>query len=74
MDSQGYAPVFFPLMVIALGLILGGGAGLIIGYGIGVQKPAWSDMTRREKGISILLVAICSITAIAVIGYYGGLF
>jgi uncharacterized membrane-anchored protein len=73
MDPQVYTQVFSIIMIIALGLIAGSGAGLIIGYVIGVQKTEWSDMTRRQKVINILLVIMCSIIAIAALGWYAGL-
>jgi|GEM_PF-996953 len=65
-----YESVFAVLMVIALGILAGGGAGLLIGYAMRKQKPEWSDMTTSEKKITILLIVACSAIAIAGLTWY----
>jgi hypothetical protein len=53
--------LFAGFMVISLGLMIGTGCGLGIGYAFGKQKPEWSGMTLREKQINFILV-VCFIT------------
>lgn len=60
-----YDAEFAVLNVIALGLIAGSAAGLIIGYLAGFQAADWAGMTVRNRIISIALVVLCSAIAIA---------
>ena len=48
----------------------GFGAGLIIGYLAKQHKKEWALMSPREKGISIALVIVCSLVAIAGFAWY----
>jgi hypothetical protein len=64
------ATTFEILMVIALGTLAGTILGLGIGFVTGNQKSPWALLTRREKSINILLVAIFSVICIAALGWY----
>ena len=52
--------LFAIAMVILIGLMSGIIVGLLIGFLAKKQRPLWSDMTRTEKWINILLVGVCS--------------
>ena len=65
-----YENIFSVLMVIALGTMAGCGFGLLIGFALGKQKAEWSEMTPGEKRFNIVLVIICTIVAIAGLGWY----
>ena len=60
-----YEEAFAIGMVVALGLIIGGGAGLLIGYLAKTQGPGWAVMTRRNRLITTALVCGCSAIVIA---------
>jgi len=64
-----YDAAFAVLNVVALGLIAGSIAGLIIGYIAGIQGPEWAGMTARNRVLNIVLVAVCSAVAIAVLSW-----
>ena len=64
------ATTFEILMAIALGTLAGTLLGLGIGFVTGNQKNPWSLLTRREKSVNILLVAVCSVICVAVVGWY----
>ncbi len=57
--------VFAIAMVILIGLMSGVVVGLLIGFLVKKQRSLWSDMTRPEKWINILLVGVCSAIFIA---------
>ena len=65
-----YENVLAVLMVIALGVLAGSGAGLLISYALGKQKPEWSDMTTGEKKMTVVLVLICTVIAIIGLAWY----
>lgn len=62
--------LFDILMVTALGVLAGTGAGLLIGFLARKQKPEWSAMTRKEQTINIGLVIVFCVICTTVIGYY----
>ena len=64
------ATTFEILMVIALGSLAGTILGLGIGFVTGNQKSPWALLTRREKSINILLVAVCSVICVAALAWY----
>ena len=64
-----YDAEFAVLMVVALGMIAGCGAGLLIGYLAGTQGPEWRAMTRKNKITTILLVIICSAVATGLLSW-----
>ena len=64
-----YDDIFSVFNVIALGLIAGGGAGLLIGFLAGTQVSEWGTMTRRNKIITFLLIVSCSAIAIAALSW-----
>lgn len=64
-----YDAAFAVLNVIALGLIAGSAAGLLIGYLAGIQETEWAGMTPRNKTITIALIAACSAVAIAALSW-----
>ena len=57
--------LFAIAMVILIGLLSGVVVGLLIGFLVKKQRPLWSDMTRTERWINILLVGVCSAIFIA---------
>jgi len=65
-----YENIFSVLMVIGLGVLAGSVLGLLIGFALGKQKPAWSEMTLSEKRLNGILVIVCSVIAIAGLGWY----
>ncbi len=64
-----YDAEFAVFMVVALGLIAGGGVGLLIGFIMGKQEHEWAEMTRRNKMITVALVIACSAVAIAALAW-----
>ncbi|MGD1003943.1 MAG: hypothetical protein ABR887_00805 [Methanoregulaceae archaeon] len=56
--------------VIAIGTMMGVSVGLGVGYFLGTQKPIWNDMNLKEKIINFVLLAICSLLAIAGLALY----
>lgn len=63
-------PVLFAVaMVILIGLMAGVSIGLVIGFLLKRQKPAWADMTRTDKAINIALVIVCSAIVIAFLAF-----
>ena len=65
-----YENVLAVLMVIALGLILGSAVGLIPGYILHRQGNSWLEMPARDRWFNIGCVAVCTIVAMAIIGWY----
>lgn len=61
--------VFSIAMVVLIGLLSGIIVGLLIGFLAKKQRPLWSDMTRTEKWINILLVVVCSAIFIAALAW-----
>ena len=61
--------LFAIAMVILIGLMSGIIVGLLIGFLAKKQRPLWSDMTRTEKWINILLVGVCSAIFIAALAW-----
>jgi hypothetical protein len=57
-------------MVILIGLLMGTGFGLPLGFLLGKQKPNWSDMSPKDKKFNIVLVTVCSLIAIAGLAWY----
>ncbi|MFA5331242.1 MAG: hypothetical protein WC342_02580 [Methanoregula sp.] len=53
-------------MVVVIGLMAGTAIGLVIGYAAHLQRPLWSDMTRKAKAANIALVLACS--AVCIVG------
>lgn len=62
--------LFDILMVTALGVLAGTGAGLLIGFFARKQKPEWSAMTRKEHTITIALVIVFCVICTTVLAYY----
>ncbi|MFA6333138.1 MAG: hypothetical protein WCX22_09305 [Methanoregula sp.] len=58
------------LMILALGILAGTIAGLIIGYAAKCQKPQWSQMTPKEKTTNIALVLFFSAVFCAALAGY----
>ena len=56
--------------VIAIGAMMGVSVGLSLGYFLGTQKPVWNNMNLKEKIINFVLLAICSLLAIAGLALY----
>jgi len=61
--------LFAIAMVVLIGLLSGIVVGLLIGFLAKKQRPLWSDMTRTEKWINILLVGIFSAIFIAALAW-----
>ncbi|MFA5221246.1 MAG: hypothetical protein WC391_03045 [Methanoregula sp.] len=57
-------------MVILIGLLMGTGIGLSLGFLLGKQKPDWSNMSLRDKKFNVTLVSVCSVIAIAGLAWY----
>jgi hypothetical protein len=62
--------VMAALMVISLGCMTGSAIGLAIGAAIKKQHGGWEAMTRDEKTINIVLMAICSLICCAALAWY----
>lgn len=58
------------LMIIALGILAGTGAGLLIGFAAKKQEHDWAAMVKKDKITTILLIFACSSTFIAVLAWY----
>ena len=65
-----YEKIFSVLMVIGLGVLAGGVLGLLIGFALGKQRPAWSEMTLAEKRLNGILVIVSSVIASVGLGWY----
>ena len=61
--------LFAIAMVVLIGLLSGIVVALLIGFLAKKQRPLWSDMTRTEKWINILLVGVCSAIFIAALAW-----
>ena len=64
-----YDELFAVFMVIALGLITGSGAGLLISYIAGKRAPEWAAMTRENKIFTVSLVIAFTALTIAVLSW-----
>mgnify|MGYP001123564422 CR=1 FL=1 len=64
------ATPFDILMIISLGLLAGTGAGLLIGFFMGIEKHSWAAMPVKDKRTIVLLILACSSTVIAVLAWY----
>jgi hypothetical protein len=62
--------VMAALMVISLGCMTGSAIGLVIGAVLKKQKGEWAAMTRNEKTINIVLMAVCSLFCCAALAWY----
>jgi ABC-type antimicrobial peptide transport system permease subunit len=65
-----YADTFEILMMVAFGILVGTGIGLVIGFAAKKQKREWSAMTREEHTVTIALVIMFCAACTAVLGYY----
>jgi hypothetical protein len=64
-----YDALFAVFMVVALGLIVGSGAGLLISYIAGKRAPDWAAMTRENKIFTVLLIIAFTAITIAVLSW-----
>ena len=65
-----YDTVFSVLMVIAVGLIAGGGVGLVVVTLFGHTKKDWAEIPLKERRIIFTAVAACIVCATAIIAWY----
>ena len=68
-EENMYDDIFSVLMVVSLGLIAGGGAGLLIGFLAGIRGTKWDGLSRNDKIITLSLVTACSAIAIGLLSW-----
>ena len=65
-----YENIFAALMVIALGLIFGCGAGLIAGFVLRTRGRYWSEMTAGDRWFNVVLIVAGATVASAILAWY----
>ena len=65
-----YDNEFAVLMVIAVGLIAGGGVGLVVVTLFGNPRKDWAEIPLKERWIMFVAIAAFIICATAIIAWY----